>query len=383
MSPDSDRGWAAFAAWAWFLSRAAFFLVALLSVLVLPDGGNGPTAFSQARGALKDNGCSGNFFCRFVSWDALWYVDVATHGYSFNESRQSNVNFFPLYPALVSVGAAATGNVWLSAFLISNLALVGALYFFYRLARMDYDAPSARRALVYLLVFPASFFLSIPYTESLFLLLSVAAFYFARKQDWAMAAAAGFLAGMTRPVGIILVVPLAMEYLSSRRAGPWLAFALAPAAGMAAYFAFLWAKLGEPLAWLRMQHFFSRGFFTENPSNYFLGTIVWPWVLLTPRYAEEWLSLAFWVIGFAVLALALFRRVRAPYAAYLLLTFAAMFTGGLITSAHRYLMMAFPLFFILGAEGKNEVVDRAVLLVLSALLALTIILFANNYWGVF
>jgi len=62
-----------------------------------------------------------------------------------------------------------------------------------------------------MLVWPASVALFLPYTESLFLLLSVACFFTARGRKFWLAGLLGALATLTRQQGLFLALPLAWE----------------------------------------------------------------------------------------------------------------------------------------------------------------------------
>jgi hypothetical protein len=135
----------------------------------------------------------------------------------------------------------------------------------YRLALLDLEEPAARLTVVLVALFPTSLFLSAVYTTSLFVMLTVAAFYAARRERWALAGLCGGLAAATRSNGILLCLPLAMLYLYGPRAtapvrtsGPWWRprfavrwsaawLALVPA-GLAAYLLYLAVARGAPLA---------------------------------------------------------------------------------------------------------------------------------------
>ena len=152
------------------------------------------------------------------SADALWYLRIASQGYSVEDGSGA---FFPLYPALVRVVGTLTGGRWLlAAYVVSNLALVVALVLLHRLTTRELDETAARRAVVYLCAFPTGFFLFAPYTESLFLALAIGCLYAARTQRWAPAAALGLLAALTRSPGFLLVLPLAAEALLQARDHP-------------------------------------------------------------------------------------------------------------------------------------------------------------------
>lgn len=194
-------------------------------------------------------------------WDSVWYITIAQHGYYSAPSS----NFFPLYPLLIALGSQFVNSPMLVGMAISiGSMLVGAILL-YRLALLDLKEPAARLTIVLLSLYPMSFFLSAVYTESLFLMLSVGAFYAARRERWALAGLCGGLAAATRSDGIMLVLPLALLYLYGPRAVPatrafgawwrprfcvtrsaaWLA--LVPA-GLVAYLAYLAITHGAPFA---------------------------------------------------------------------------------------------------------------------------------------
>ena len=163
------------------------------------------------------------FVDAFARWDAQRYVRVAMEGYA--QADTASHAFFPLFPTLIAVGAALTGRTdvpghELIGVLIANVALVAAVMALIALVRLDHDRRTASRAAWYVMVFPTTLFLSAAYAESLFLALSVGAVLGARTQRWGIAGVLGGLATLTRPFGILVVVPMAVEaWLQRRRVG--------------------------------------------------------------------------------------------------------------------------------------------------------------------
>ena len=130
--------------------------------------------------------------------------------------------FFPLYPLLIRAIHAllllpANDYWWLViAIALSNVALLIGLTYLRALLAMDFDEYPAPRTITYLLIFPTTFFFSGAYSESLFLALTVAAFYYARSNRWLLACILAALATLTRSQGMILALPLLIEYLHER-----------------------------------------------------------------------------------------------------------------------------------------------------------------------
>jgi hypothetical protein len=150
-------------------------------------------------------------------WDGEWFLHIAQTGYA---SHEANVAYFPLYPTLVSgIGSYLLGgNVLLAGVLVSLIAGLVAFWLFYELVRHDFGTGVARKSLLYLTVFPTSFFLAATYSESLFLALALGAFLAVRRyNNWWLAASLVGLAALTRNIGILLLIPLGWEWF--RREG--------------------------------------------------------------------------------------------------------------------------------------------------------------------
>jgi Gpi18-like mannosyltransferase len=142
---------------------------------------------------------------------------------------------FPLCPYLVKLvhscvvpGSLQTrGTILLIGVLISNVAFLGALTLLYLLVREEWgESGVAGKAVFYLCVFPTAFVFSAFYTESLFLLLSVAAFYIAEKKSWWLAGFAGGLAALTRATGVLCAIPPGILYWKQKRHIEWDALSL-------------------------------------------------------------------------------------------------------------------------------------------------------------
>lgn len=151
-------------------------------------------------------------------WDSLFYIDIARNGYYLpSDNTPPNVVFFPLYPFLIFVVAAFTGgDVLLAGWLVSILALAGAVVVFYKLLREFHPTIDPEKPILYLLIFPTAFFFNTVYTESLYLLLSLLTFYYALKGRFASAGIVGLLAALTRVTGVLLFIPIVWEFLRQR-----------------------------------------------------------------------------------------------------------------------------------------------------------------------
>src|SRR3954466_1020850 len=190
-------------------SRAAVFLVAVLAVAVFGVAGGNEANF-DVPGLTHP---LGGVLSPLARWDSTWYLGIAHSGYD-----GAGTAFFPLYPMLVR-GLAVVDSpaaLLVAGYVVSLAAFFGALVLMQRLVSLELGSERVARLSVLLLaVFPGALWFGAPYSESLFLLLSVAAFYFARTERWALAGVAAALASGTRSAGIVLVVPLLILWWQS------------------------------------------------------------------------------------------------------------------------------------------------------------------------
>ena len=161
-----------------------------------------------------------------------------------------------MFPTLIRIVAELQGRtdragLFVAAIIVANICLVLATMALAALVRLDLGPDDARRSVWYLLVFPTSLFLSAGYSESLFLLLTVGAILACRTDRWLWAAALAVLAAVTRPVGLVICVPLAVEaFLAWRASGDWrwrpVVAVVAPLIGLGAWMLFLDADVPRP-----------------------------------------------------------------------------------------------------------------------------------------
>jgi hypothetical protein len=212
-------------------------------------------------------------------WDAGWYLGIAVEGYRYLPRRpndQQNIVFFPAFPLLMRIAGRLLGGsppAYVLGGTIVVLAAFGiALVYLYRLARdLLGDDGAARQAVWLLAAYPFALYYGALYTESVFLVGAVGACFHFSRREWTRAGAWGLLAGLTRPNGCFLSIPLAVMALSpslprwlagGRPADPsvsapivarsWLAAALSaamPGVGVLLYSAYIWRLTGNPFAW--------------------------------------------------------------------------------------------------------------------------------------
>jgi hypothetical protein len=305
-------------------------------------------------------------------WDADPYLTIARDGY--RADAPSHLAYFPLYPFLMRLGGGLLGgdDAYLAVgVLISNLALLAALVYLARSVMLDHDRRTATRAAVYLLVFPTTVFLSAVYTESLFLLLAVAATYHARRREWLLAGTLGALAALTRPFGAIVALPLAMEALRRPVALRGLASTLLAPATFFLWLGVLWLISGDPLALRTAQAYF----WTGRPG---LSLQVFADLFDPAVYGFPYFVLAFTVLIGALVAIS-WRVLRPSLAAYATVAFLVAISTGSLTSAPRYYLAVFPAFITLAVIAPAWL-GRTYVAASAAIGTLLTAMFAQWYW---
>ena len=152
-------------------------------------------------------------------WDGFHYVRLVEQGYGgYTEDGQHYfLVFYPLYVWLVRLVRLAVGDTVLSGLLVSFFCYAGGCAYLYRLAFREYGRAVAWRTVVFLSVFPFSFFFGAMMTEGLFLLTTAAGLYHIRRHQWLRAGIWGALAALTRMHGLVLIGAALAELIQSRR----------------------------------------------------------------------------------------------------------------------------------------------------------------------
>jgi hypothetical protein len=311
--------------------------------------------------------------------DAQWFLRLATSGYSHGDNSAA---FFPAFPLAIRIVHSVPGIGPLGAgLLVANVCAFAALLLLHALTRFELGDAAARRAVLFTALFPTAFFLYAPYTESLFLLASVACFWCARRDRWVWAAAAGAVAAATRSIGIVLILALWVEVFAQYRRDrrpmlPRFIAAGAVAIGPALYAGWWWVRARDFFAPLDAQRAW-RPDGAQQP----IATIVSA-VELAFRYQTWWLMdltvVALAVIGIVVAA----RRVAPTYTVYattsVLLPLLLPLSSRPLLSMPRFMAVVFPVSWgwALAAERRRPP-EAAILVAFAGGFALLAFLFIN------
>ncbi|MGH2535278.1 MAG: mannosyltransferase family protein [Thermomicrobiales bacterium] len=328
----------------------------------------------------------------WARWDTAHYVNLALHGYgSDNPSPHGGLGFFPLYSLLMRglvevTGAAATpANLALAGLVVANICFFVAVAFLARLAADHFGAEAGKNAALLLCVAPLSFFFNAAYTESLFLVLSLASLTAASRGRWWWAAAiAGIVTG-TRLVGLAL--PAALLFFAWRRRTSFrdlIAICLISPLGIAAFFAYTWLAHDNLFAYFDAQSTwggwdehvrFYADLFLTRPNEALRGD---------PRHLIIIFNVALAALYLAFVP-AIWRRLNPGIALFsiLLIVIQTAFTW---VSLGRYLLPAVGLYLVVGLlltqTRYPPWVRDAVVIASTILMAALAVLYGHGFWVV-
>ena len=314
-----------------FYSAAA----ATLSYLIHPDpalvGSNALTENLPTPGSLH--------YALLGIWerfDTLWYLRIADRGYDMPAA----VVFHPLYPALIRALMPVTGGITASL-LVSTIAAAFLFAGMIRLARLEFSAEERLRPVILLAVWPTSFIFFAGYTDSLAAALVVWCIVFARSKRWIPASGLACAAGLTRSMGVLLVVPLAAMAWRERRSNTWPVL-LAPSGSLGYW------------AWL---HFTGRPTIVDAYRQFWNTQVAAPWTTLWHAVSQLFRR-PDTLLAFSLVVLALFawagtvarrsiedRVFTAAVVTHILLR---LCTPPLL-GVERYLLPAYPAFLTMAA----------------------------------
>ena len=346
-------------------SRVGLLLAGMAAAMLLSDGGlTWERAFQQLQ-----------------RWDAAHYIHLIEEGYQgYTENGQHLfLVFFPGYVWAVRLLRLVIPSTALAGTALSCLCYGGACCYLYRLAGEAYNGRVAWDALLYMSLFPFSFFSGLVMTEGLFLLATTGACWYAWRGKWLAFGLFGALGALTRMTGLLVIVVGVIRLLEAYRplelpvgkslGRCWkplllrLPLTLLPAAGTLLYLLLnLWVD-GDPFAFASHQEHWHQGYLWISQVVEYIGRYLgdnlgssFGWAVWAP-------ALALFVVGLALLYWAALRRGHpAGLLAYGFCFFVATYSLSWLLSAGRYLSTCFVLFLFLAKLTQRRPALRAALL---------------------
>lgn len=318
-----------------------------------------------------------------ANFDGVHYVSIARRGYGHLQEA-----FFPFYSELIAVVKTFTVNYVLAGIVISSLSFLAVLYLFKMLLKAyGENITVIDNTLLWLVVFPTSFYFVSVYSESLFMLFVLLAFWSAQKKRWLFAGLAAAFASYTRLVGIFLVPALLYDYYNQEvvrgmkervetvtadfkqrlKPGYWLHFAISRArhfknmtyiglgvSGLLKYMLFLQRKTGDALRFVHVQAEFGAN---RTPGEFvMLYQVIWRYIkMIFTVDPQSFMYFNLW-LEFLIALLFLFLifygwvkyEIRNGWMVFAALAFLLPTVTGTFSSMPRYALVCFPCFLVLG-----------------------------------
>lgn len=345
------------------------------------------------------------FMNEHVSFDSIFYISVALVGYDDpvvpsisgpdRKPLSMNYAFFPLYPFLMRLvayplrmlGLNPIATATLAGVLISLLGALAAMLALFDLTQEELGEMGGLRTAFYLLIFPTGFFLATVYTEGLFIGLAFSALALVRRSQLGWAALLAGLATWTRAVGVLLVVPLALEVFrqnwrsSFKNRSSWTAlrqgvYVLIPLAAMGIWLA---SPLAPRFRYME-KNYFGQGLLQVSRS---LDGWVHAFRLMvsgTSSQTTAYYAMEFFAILLALLAGIMLLRKYPGLALFSLLALIVPLTSGAPQSLNRYVLASPATFVFLSRLGKDQTFDRGWTLASTLMMGLLVTLFTFDMW---
>lgn len=333
----------------------------------------------------------------FKTWDAQHYLFLIQNGYA---PEQNSNKFFPLYPTIVNGMNYFIDNSFIAALLVSNIFSLLTIAMCFLFVKEQFGKDVAILTGTILLLFPTAFYLSLIYTESVFMFLVFSFFYFLFKKNYVIAGAFSFFMPFTRPVGILILIPFVTYYLldnSKKRKEitvpsfnepvslslpyQWI-FLLFPLLGFCAYLFFMQATTGNYFSGFTTETAFIGGYRVENV----LSPSVFLDLFFTKQLAvHNYLySSIDRILFFLYLCLLPFIYKYAGKTLYMYsLAFGMLPLLGSFMGYSRYIFVVFPLFIVLAiffTKERYSFLKLPFFLISFSLQVLFMILHSLNYW---
>lgn len=318
---------------------------------------------------ILSDGAAGLLLGPWQRFDTLRYTRIAQNGYANEEDSV----FPPLYPLAIRLGGRLLGgshaaNV-AAALLIANGAALLLLLLLYHITAAETDRPTARRAVLYLALFPTSFFLFAGYSESLFILLAAASIWLGKNGRFLPAGLLGILAALTRLTGWVLVAPLLWELWRQRKAlgnGRFLlslAAAALPGVGTLLFIGYRQATGLPPLSQIYSAYWFQTTGIPGTDLVTALRTMLFSGAARAGEFTL-WFDF-FCLILLLVTTWLAFKRLGAAWGLYaaLLLLFMLLPVSPVkpLYSFSRYALAFIPTFILLAQTGQNPIIHRLII----------------------
>jgi len=295
---------------------------------------------------------AGHWSYLFFAWDSIWYIRIAQVGY-----YGTRFAFFPTLPLAIRFFYSFTMDFGLAAAIVSFLFGTLWIPFYQAVAEHHMRKDQALLNTLLCAFFPFVFlFTSVAYTESIFLLACVAAWYFYLKGKLPHSFTMIALATITRIYGIFMLIPVLLDLAAKKRWKETL-YSLVPVFALFLWCFYCYISTGDWLAFRTVQvaYWGSPTLFSEFVAKFFAGgPIAWnasTAFILAFTAVAVYLAFASWEVDKKLGSFAIVGVISNLFVGY-------------IWSYTRHLTFFFPTWLVVKPSNKHLVAATCVLFLL-------------------
>lgn len=310
-----------------------------------------------------------------MQWDSNWYNIIADKGYPHSGSAEKNESawgFMPLYPTIVGGIMDITGLEFFPvAFAVSNIFSFLAVLIFFKFFKKEIgDKKQETRNIswefLYLTLFSAgSFYLSIPYTESLYLFFIALVFLFSQKRNYIFSGIFIGLAVITRIHAVALgLIPLTIAVIdfykfykekklkeAALEIGKLILCGVIALIPLILFMAYANSMIGNPEAIFDAQSAW------QNPRPYpfkaFLG------LFRFTQFVDQYIHFALWLV-YGIVWLRLLKKIKPEYTIFAIGLLGISTSTGIFYGANRYVLPLVPILaaYLIKERNGQPVADK-------------------------
>jgi Gpi18-like mannosyltransferase len=342
----------------------------------------------------------------FTHFDSLWYLDIADNGYDTNypvvdpssiecnmgtNACQRNFAFFPLYPITIKlISWVFNIDSALSGIILSNLFFIIASLLFYYFVKEIKGKRIAMISLLVLLNFPVSYLFSGVLSESLFFLLLISTIYLCYKKKWILSSITGLFLGITRNIGILVIIPLIIIYTGQNKGKDFpkmllninkrflLSILMIPT-GLIIFMIYLNNLVLDPIAFITIQKYW------EKPVNDVSLLLAIPYSIIN-YFLEGSLKIHLYNLMYFIIFISIslwgFIKKKLGYSllSILLFLFIPLLSGSMLAIS-RYIIVLFPIYILIAMLVNNRKILTITYLILSIIANIVLLSFyVKGYW---
>lgn len=315
----------------------------------------------------------------FFSWTSYWdvghYTGITLIGYQYPQQA-----FFPFWPLIIKTVTLTGITIYPAVYALTFIFGLTTFILFYLLASKLIGKAKAKYSLILFCSFPSTMFLLSGYTEGLFLTLTLLSFLLLEKKLYLLGSLVGGLASMTRLAGVAIAVAYLHINKPLRHKSIYFILCLC---GLGVYMIYLQIAFGDAFYFVKAQEAWCQ--INNHCSLTFpLTPILSYGKLLMMGWAKPSLSFVFydWAssVVFLSLLIGVYRKLNLKYLLYSLIVLILPLFSGSTVGMIRYVLVAFPIFFIVPLIIRRKILFFVLCLFLFLLQLRFIAFFSGRIW---